>query len=74
MSIVKVPGLGNCITVTQAREALGISRQAVHQAIKAGHLRARRFHGALGTFVCLADVQVYRDLVGAPRGPKPQSL
>ena len=60
MYIIKIPGIGNCITVREAREFLNVSRQAVHQAIGLGRIRAKALPGALGSFVSLADVERYK--------------
>ena len=47
------------MTVTQAAEALGISRTAVLQAIDRGSIPAERF-GPIYMLRC-ADVEVYRE-------------
>lgn len=65
------PGFDDEITVAEAAEMLGISRQTVHQAIRLGRLAARE-DGPRRTILRRADVERYaRERKAAP--PRPES-
>jgi hypothetical protein len=68
----QVPGLGPCLTLTQAAEVLGVSRQAVHQAIQRERLAGETREVAPGVrllWIPLASVRAYQRDREAPRRP-----
>lgn len=62
--------LGEVVTIAQAGGILGISRQAISEAISLGRIRFRRIDGRGPVLLSLADVRGYREAVGPPRGIK----
>lgn len=61
------PTFDDDLTVAQAADLLGITRQTVHQAIEAGRLPARKA-GERATLIRRVDVERY----AATRKPRPQ--
>jgi len=53
-------------TITEAAKALGVSRQAVHEAIKNGLLKARR--GKIMTIGWLIPEDALNEYKASPRG------
>jgi hypothetical protein len=60
---MRIPGLGACLTLTQAARMLGVTRQAIHDAIRRGRLRAEVRElvpgGVKLTWISVASLRAY---------------
>lgn len=65
MSALQVPPLEGWVTVAQAAELLGITRQAVHKKILDGTLQSARRLGSVSKPIFILEVGEIDDLVGA---------
>lgn len=65
MSALQVPPLEGWVTVAQAAELLGITRQAVHKKILDGTLHSARRLGSVSKPIFILEVGEIDDLVGA---------
>jgi excisionase family DNA binding protein len=63
MTPTEVDGLGPCWSLTEAAHTLGVSRQAVYQAIQRGRLQAtvRQVAGYRVLWLPVASVSTYRE-------------